>query len=118
MTIPKSYVNEVSLREQNQHYECYQTLEYCYFGKEIRSFHARNIGSVSQRALKLLAFKVGSLKKKSVISAFTAVTIPFCEVNGIFYLAFEKRPLYVYDFHVFHSFLSFNVCMYAKNSFM
>ena len=30
------------------------------------------MGSVDQRAAKLLVFKVGGLKKKSVLSAFTA----------------------------------------------
>ena len=43
-----------------------------HFGKGIRSFHARNIGSVGQRASKLLAFKVGGLKKKSAALVFTA----------------------------------------------
>ena len=32
-----------------------------HFGKVIRSFHARNVGSVGQKALNLLAFKVGGL---------------------------------------------------------
>ena len=40
-------------------------LIFMYFGKGIRSFNARNIGSVGQRALKLLAVKVGGLTKKS-----------------------------------------------------
>ena len=40
--------------------------------KKIRSFDAENLGSVSQRALKLLAVKVGVLKKKSAASAITA----------------------------------------------
>ena len=36
--------------------------------KEVyRSFHTSNIGSVGQRAAKLLAFKAGGLKKKSAI---------------------------------------------------
>ena len=34
-------------------------------GKGIRSFYARKMGSEDQRASKLLAFKVGGLKKKS-----------------------------------------------------
>ena len=34
-------------------------------GGLLRCFHARNIGSVGQRAPKLLAFKVGGLTKKS-----------------------------------------------------
>ena len=36
-----------------------------YFENRIGFFHARNIGSVGQRAAKLLAVKVGVLKKKS-----------------------------------------------------
>ena len=43
-----------------------------YFGKGIRSFYSRNIGSVGQRATKLLVVKVGVLKKKSAISAIPA----------------------------------------------
>ena len=47
--LKESYVNGVPLREQNQ------TLEsLVYFRKGIRSFHARNIGSIGQRARKLL----------------------------------------------------------------
>ena len=37
-----------------------------------RSFNAENLGSVGQRAAKLLAVKVGVLKKKSAASAITA----------------------------------------------
>ena len=37
--------------------------------KKIRSFDAENLGSVGQRAAKLLAVKVGGLKKKSAASA-------------------------------------------------
>ena len=40
-----------------------------YLFKRFRSFNARNIGSVGQRAAKLLAVKVGVLKKKSAASA-------------------------------------------------
>ena len=36
-----------------------------YFLKRFRLFNTLNIGSVDQRALKLLAIKVGGLKKKS-----------------------------------------------------
>ena len=38
-------------------------------GKGFRSFHTGNMGSVGQRAAKLLAFKVGVLKKKSAALA-------------------------------------------------
>ena len=34
-----------------------------YFAKGFRSFHTCNMGSVGQMAAKLLAFKVGGLKK-------------------------------------------------------
>ena len=37
-----------------------------------RSFNAKNFGSVGQRAAKLLAVKVGLLKKKSAASAIPA----------------------------------------------
>ena len=43
-----------------------------YFGKRFRSFHTGNVESVGQRALKLLAVKVGVLKKKSAASAIPA----------------------------------------------
>ena len=43
-----------------------------YFGKGFRSFNAGNIGSVGQRASKLLAVKVDVLKKKSAPSAIPA----------------------------------------------
>ena len=36
-----------------------------YFEKSFRSFNAESFGSVGQRAAKLLAVKVGVLKKKS-----------------------------------------------------
>ena len=39
------------------------------YEKKSRSFNAKNFGSVCQRAAKLLAFKVGVLKKKSAASA-------------------------------------------------
>ena len=41
-----------------------------YFGKRIRSFYARQMGSVGQRASKLLAVKVGDFKKKSAFQPF------------------------------------------------
>ena len=43
----------------------------CFF-KRFRSFNAKNLGSVGQRAAKLLAVKVGVLKKKSAASAIPA----------------------------------------------
>ena len=38
-----------------------------YFKKGFGSFNIENLGSVGQRAAKLLAFKVGGSKKKSAI---------------------------------------------------
>ena len=38
-----------------------------YFEKRFRSFNARNFGSIDQRAAKLLAVKVGVLKKSDLI---------------------------------------------------
>ena len=43
-----------------------------YFFKKFRSFFAKNLRSVGQRATKLLAVKVGGLKKKSADSAIIA----------------------------------------------
>ena len=43
-----------------------------YLFKKFRSFIAENLESVGQRAAKLLAVKVGGLKKKSVTLAFKA----------------------------------------------
>ena len=43
-----------------------------YLFKRFRSFNAKNFGSVGQRAAKLLAVKVGVLKKKSATSAIPA----------------------------------------------
>ena len=40
-----------------------------YFLKKFRSLNAENLGSADQRATKLLAIKVGVLKKKSAASA-------------------------------------------------
>ena len=40
-----------------------------HFEKRFRSFNAENFGSVGQRAAKLLAVKVGVLKKESAASA-------------------------------------------------
>ena len=40
----------------------------CFF-KRFRSFNSKNLGSVAQRAAKLLAVKVGVLKKKSAALA-------------------------------------------------
>ena len=57
---------------------------FLYFGKGIRSFHARNIGFVGQRAAKLLAVKVGVLKKKSAALAIPpkVCASPFCPGSG------------------------------------
>ena len=43
-----------------------------HFEKGFRSINARNLGSIGQRAAKLLAVKVGVLKKKSAASAIPA----------------------------------------------
>ena len=43
-----------------------------HFKKGFRSFNTENLGSVGQRALKLLAVKVGVLKKKSATLAIPA----------------------------------------------
>ena len=40
-----------------------------YFFKRFRSFNAKNLGSAGQRAVKLLAVKVGGLKRKVCTSA-------------------------------------------------
>ena len=42
------------------------------FWKRFKSFQTGNIGSVGQRAAKLLAVKFGGLEKKSATSAITA----------------------------------------------
>ena len=64
--IDKPYENEATLRGQNICLKCYQPLEIMlYFGKEFKSFHTGNKGSVGQRAANLQAVKVGGLKKKS-----------------------------------------------------
>ena len=42
------------------------------FKKRFRTFNAKNFGSVGQRAAKLLALKVGGLKKKSAATAIPA----------------------------------------------
>ena len=54
----KLYENEVTLSEQNLFF---------------RPFHTFNIGSEGQGAVKLLADKVGGLKKKSAIAAKVCV---------------------------------------------
>ena len=53
-----------------------------------RSFSAKNFGSVGQRAAKLLAVKVGVLKKKSAASAIppkvcASVFIPGSSTPGV-----------------------------------
>ena len=62
------YVNRVNLREQNLSLKCCNSLEILiYFGKGFRSFHTVNMGSVGQRAVKLLAVKVGGQKKSLLL---------------------------------------------------
>ena len=43
-----------------------------YFGKGFRSLHTGNVGSVGERATKLLAVKFGGLTEESTASAITA----------------------------------------------
>ena len=60
LLLNKPYVNEGILRGQNLHVKCCRPLEMLiHFEEGFRSFH---IGSVRQRAVKLLAVKVGVLK--------------------------------------------------------
>ena len=47
-----------------------------YFGKRVRSFYERKIGSVNLKALKILNVKVGGLKKKSAALAIIAKVCP------------------------------------------
>ena len=61
----KHYESEVTLTEQNL------PLNYCqppkmliYFEERLTSFHSFNIGCVGQRDVRLLAIKVGGLKKR------------------------------------------------------
>ena len=71
--LDRPYENEVTFKGQNICLKCYQSLELMlYFGKGFRSFHKGNIGFVGQRASKLLAVKVGVLKKKSAALAIPA----------------------------------------------
>ena len=63
----------VTLREQKICLKCLQPLEHLvYFGNGFRPFHRGNMGSADQRAAKLLAVKVGVLKKKSAALAIPA----------------------------------------------
>ena len=51
--------------------------------KGFRSFNSENLGSVDQRAAKLLAVKVGVLKKKSTASAIPpAIVFGSGEIPG------------------------------------
>ena len=50
---------------QNLSLKSCQSLLLIYIGRRFKSFHKSNTGSVGQRASKLLAVKVGCLKKKS-----------------------------------------------------
>ena len=61
----KPYENEVILRGQKIPSKYCQPLELYYIGGGLRFFHTLNIGSLGQRASKLLDVKVGDLKKKS-----------------------------------------------------
>ena len=64
------FVNEVTFTGQNPPLKCCQHLEIQYtVRKKSRSLNAKNFGNVGQRAAKLLAVKVGVLKKKSAASA-------------------------------------------------
>ena len=52
-------MSPMKMRGQNICLKCYQSLELLlYFGKGFRFFHKGNIGSVGQRASKLLAVEV------------------------------------------------------------
>ena len=63
--LSKPYKNEVILRGQKISLKCCQPLKLVmYIGRGFRSFHTGNMGSVGQRAAKLLAVKVGGLKNK------------------------------------------------------
>ena len=69
----KPYENEVTLRGKNIPLKCCQPHELLmYIERGLRSFHTGNIGSVGQRATKLLAFKVKGLPKKSATPVITA----------------------------------------------
>ena len=61
------------MRGQNLLLKWCQSLELLmYVGKGLRSFHTGSIGSVGQRAAKLLADKVGGRMKKSAESTISA----------------------------------------------
>ena len=49
-----------------------------YRGRGIRSFHTGSMGSVAQRAAKLLAVKVADLKKKSANPAHCSQSVCKC----------------------------------------
>ena len=54
-----------------------------HFEKMLRFFNAENFGSVGQRAAKLLAVKVGLLKKKSAASAISAKVCASSRTPGV-----------------------------------
>ena len=57
-----------SLREGKNHpYNAASLLIFGVLFKKFRCFNAENLGSVGQRAAKLLAVNIGGLKKKSAI---------------------------------------------------
>ena len=63
-TKPHEY--EINTRAPNIYLKCCQHLELLiYFEKGLRSFYSGNIGSVGQRAAKLLGVKIRVLKEKS-----------------------------------------------------
>ena len=69
----KPYVHEVTLTGQKPPLTCHQDLEILYtLRKRVDLLMLKNFWSVDQRAAKLLAVKVGVLKKKSAASAITA----------------------------------------------
>ena len=60
------------MKEQKIPLKCCQPLNFLMFFKRFRSYIAVNMKSVGQRALKLLAAKVGVLKKNSAALAIPA----------------------------------------------
>ena len=54
-----------------------------YFFKRLRSFNIVNMGSVGQRASKLIAVKVGGLKKKSAARPSLEPVSPDSSLPGV-----------------------------------
>ena len=83
-SINQPYENEVILGGQNISLKCYLPLDLLtHFRKGIRSLHTFDIGSLGQRAAKLLAFEVGGPQKNSATSAISAKVCasPFGQVS-------------------------------------